>query len=135
MTKRIISAVLCFVCVFSLFTACKMQEQKEGNVVDLPVAEPNPNITKLEGEFFETADGFYATGGLAYLGKDYDFLKIMIEGKEQEFAISKEAKHQIEVYNKDPEKPQIMKGTMLQIKYEKKDLIFVVTEIGILTAN
>lgn len=136
MTKRIISVLLSLICVFSLFTACKKGEpQEESNVVDLPVAEANPNITKPQGEFFETSDGLYAVGGLAYLGKDYDFLKIMIEGKEWEFALSEEAKHHIEVYNKDPENLQIMKGTMLQIKYEKKDLIFVATEIGIVTAN
>ena len=136
MTKRIISAILCFVCAFSLFTACKKQEQKkESNVIDLPVAEANPNITNQQGEFIEATNGLYAVGGLAYIGKDYDFLKIMIEGKEWEFALSPEAARQIQVYNKDPENLQIKKGTMLQIKYEKKDLIFIATDIIILQEN
>ena len=132
MTKRIIAILLCVVCIFTLFTACKPKE--EGNVVPLPEAESNPDITKPEGSFFETADGsFYANGKLSVLG--VDFIKLMIEGKEWEFAISKEAQHQIDVYNKDPEKPMIMEGTMLQIKYEKRDLIFIAKEIEILIAN
>ena len=136
MSKRVISVLLSLICVFSLFTACKKEEPKEeSNVVDLPVAEANPNISNQQGRFFEATDGLYAEGGLAYLGKDYDFLKIMIEGKEWEFALSPEAARQIQVYNKDPKNLQIMKGTMLQIKYEKKDLIFTATEIGILQDN
>ncbi len=134
MKKRIISALLSLICVFSLFTACKKEEPKEeSNVVDLPVAEENPNITNPQGEFFETVDGLYAVGKLSVLGTD--FLRVKIEGKGWEFALSPEARHDIEVYNKDPENLEIMKGTMLQIKYEKKDLIFIATEIGIVTAN
>lgn len=132
MTKRIIAILLCFVCIFTLFTACKPKE--EGNVVPLPEAEENPNITKPEGSFWEAADGsFYANGKLSVLG--VDFIMLMIEGKEWEFYISKEAQHQIDVYNKDPENLKIMEGTMLQIKYEKKDLIFIAKEIEILIAN
>lgn len=131
MTKKIISLVLCIIFAVSVFSACG---KKEGNVVSLPVAEHNPNITKPEGAFGEEAGGLLtATGGLSVMGTD--FLKIMIEGKEYEFVISPEVQRKIDVFNKDKKNPQIMIGTMLKLYYEIKDLIFITTDIEIITAN
>lgn len=131
MTKRIISLILCVICTLSVFCAC---DKKEGNVVSLPVAEFNPNITKPEGGFGEEVGGLLtATGGLSVMGTD--FLKIMIEGKEYEFVISPEVQRKIDIFNKDKKNPQIMIGTMLKLYYEKKDLIFIATDIEIISAN
>ena len=64
-----------------------------------------------------------------------DFLKLMIEGKEREFVISPDVQRKIDIFNKDEENLQIMRGTMLQLTYEKKDLVFVATDIEIINAN
>lgn len=131
MTKKIISLILCVICTLSVFCAC---DKKEGNVVSLPVAEFNPNITKPEGAFGEEVGGLLtATGGLSVMGTD--FLKIMIEGKEYEFVISPEVQRKIDIFNKDKDNLQIMIGTMLKLYYEKKDLIFTATDIEIISAN
>ena len=131
MVKRIISLILCIVCTLSVFCAC---EKKEGNVVSLPVAEFNPNISKPEGAFGEEVGGLLtATGGLSVMGDD--FLKLMIEGKEYEFFIPPEVQRKIDIFNNDKNNPQIMIGTMLKLYYEKKDLIFIATDIEIITAN
>ena len=120
MTKKITSILLCLICALSLLSGCK---KEEGNVVPLPVAESNPNITNHEGMFFESGDMLYAQGGLSVLGTD--FLKLMIEGKEREFVI----------FNKDKDNLLIKQGTILQLTYEKKDLVFVATDIEIINAN
>ena len=130
MTKKIISVLLCLICALSVFCAC---EKKEGNVVPLPVAEANPNITKPQGMFFEASGQHMAQGGLVVLGTD--FLKLMIEGKEREFVISPDVQRKIDIFNKDEENLQIMRGTMLQLTYEKKDLVFVASDIEIINAN
>lgn len=131
MTKKIISLVLCIIFAISVFSACG---KEEGNVVKLPVAEFNPNISKPEGAFGEESDGrLTATGGLSVMG--IDFLKIMIEGDEYEFVISPEVQRKIDVFNKDKKNPQIMIGTMLKLYYEIKDLIFIAKDIEIITAN
>ncbi len=132
MTKKIISLILCVICAVSVFSACG--SKKEGNVVSLPVAEFNPNITKPEGAFGEEVGGLLtATGGLSVMGTD--FLKIMIEGKEYEFVISPEVQRKIDIFNKDKNNLQIMIGTMLKLYYEKRDLIFIATDIEIINAN
>ncbi len=132
MTKKIISLILCVICAVSVFSACGSKE--EGNVVSLPVAEFNPNITKPEGAFGEEVGGLLtATGGLSVMGTD--FLKIMIEGKEYEFVISPEVQRKIDIFNKDKNNLQIMIGTMLKLYYEKRDLIFTATDIEIINAN
>ena len=130
MTKKIISLLLCLICVLSLFSACG---KKESNVVPLPVAEANPNITNAEGKFFEAGDLLMAQGGLSVMGTD--FLKLMIEGKEWEFVISPEVQRKIDIFNKDENNLQIMRGTILQLTYEKKDLVYVATDIEIISAN
>ena len=131
MTKKITSVILCLICVLSLFSGC--QKKEEGNVVPLPVAEANPNIKNATGKFFEAGDLLMAQGGLSVLGTD--FLKLMIEGKEWEFVISPEVQRKIDIFNKDEDNLQIMRGTMLQLTYEKKDLVYVATDIEIISAN
>jgi len=130
MTKKITSVLLCLICALSLFCAC---EKKEGNVVPLPVADVNPNITDATGKFFEAGDLLMAQGGLSVMGTD--FLKLMIEGKEWEFVISPEVQRKIDIFNKDENNLQIKRGTMLQLTYEKKDLVYVATDIEIISAN
>lgn len=130
MTKKITSVLLCLVFALSLFSGCK---KEEGNVVPLPVADANPNISNHDGMFFEAGEDLYAQGGLSVLGTD--FLKLMIEGKEREFVISPEVQRKIDIFNKDEENLMIKKGTILQLKYEKKDLVFVATDIEIINAN
>lgn len=131
MNKKIIALMLCAICAFSIFGACA---KEEGNVVELPVAEVNPAITKPQGQFYELSDGsLVAQGGLSVLGTD--FLKLMIEGEEIEFAISPELQRKIDIFNKDKDNLKIMRGTMLNLTYEKRDLIFIATDIEIVTAN
>ena len=130
MTKKITSILLCLICALSLLSGCK---KEEGNVDPLPVAESNPNITNHEGMFFESGYLLYAQGGLSVLGTD--FLKLMIEGKEREFVISPDVQRKIDVFNKDKDNLLIKQGTILQLTYEKKDLVFVATDIEIINAN
>ena len=134
MKKKILTLVLCIVCAIVVFAACgEPHPKEEGNVVSLPVADANPAITHPEGKFFESGDTLYAQGGLSVMGKG--FLKIMIDGKEWEFVISDEVQHKIDIFNKDKDNLKIMRGTMLQLTYEKKDLIFIATDIEIIQAN
>ncbi len=131
MTKRLVSLILCIICTLTVFCACG---KNEGNVISLPVAEFNPNISKPEGAFGEESGGLLtATGGLSVMGTD--FLKLMIEGKEYEFVISPELQRQIDIFNRDKDDLKIMIGTMLKLYYEKKDLVFIATDMEIITAN
>lgn len=129
MKKRILAVVLCFVCVISLFCACG----NDNGIVKLPVAEHNPDITHPEGSFYEIGDELRAEGALSVLGED--FLKLMMEGKEIEFALSDNAKHVINLFNKDKKNLRIKKGTMLIVSYEIKNLVYVAKNIEVLTAN
>ncbi len=129
--KRTFTITLSFIFILSLLlTACG---KNDNGVVKLPVAPANPNITHPAGEFYEVDGELRAQGGLSVLGED--FLKIMIDGKAIEFKLSQNARKQIEYYNKDKKKPQIMIGTMLLIDYENKDLIKIAESIEIVTAN
>lgn len=130
MKKRILALVLCAVCVFSLFCACK----KDGaNTVDLPVAEYNPDITHPEGSFYKLGEKLKAEGGLSVLGED--FLKLMIEGKEIEFLLTDNALKQIGYFNQDKKNLRIKKGTMLVLTYTIENLVYVAQEVEILTSN
>ena len=125
MKRRILALILCVVCAFSLFCGCK---EEGSNTVNLPVAEYNP-----EGSFYKVGDKLKAEGGLVALGED--FLKLMIEGKEIEFALSDNAIKQINHFNKDKKNLRIKKGTMLVLSYEIENLVYVAKEVEILTAN
>ncbi len=131
MTKKNLSLILSIILAISLFSACANKE--EGNVISLPIAETNPNISNPKGEFYEIGGELKADGGLSVLGTD--FLKIMIDGKEIEFALSPEVIHKIEVFNKDKNNLLIKRGTMLSLTYKKQDLIFIATDIEIINAN
>lgn len=129
---KILITILCLIFSLGCFTACK-KDNEGATVTNLPVATQNPNITKTKGEFKEIGGKLYATGGLSVLGED--FLKIMIDGKEQEFVLSDDAKEAIAFFNKDEDNLMIMKGTMLTIEYHKRNLVFVADSIEIVTAN
>ncbi|MBO5929672.1 MAG: hypothetical protein J6Q27_00080 [Clostridia bacterium] len=132
MKKNWIVLALCLTTLVTCATACK--NKNESNVIPLPVATANPNITHPEGRFYVVnKDELMADGGLTVLGED--FLKIMVEGKEIEFALSKKAMDEIAVFNKDKKNPQIMRGTMLEIRYTKQNLVYVAESIGIVNAN
>ncbi len=128
--RRIIAVLACTVFVMSLCAGCKKDEP---GVTKLPVATPNPNITHPEGKYYEAEGALKAEGGLKVLGAD--FMKVMIEGKEEEFALSEHAQWEISQYNKDPENPRICIGTMLLVTYEVKNLVKVVETMDIITAN
>ncbi len=129
MKKRILTVILCFVCVISLFSACRNSD----GTIKLPVAEHNPNISQPEGKFYEFEGNLIADGGLVALGDD--FLKLMIEGEEIEFALSDKAIEQINIFNKDKNDLSIKKGTMLSLTYKNENLVKVVYEVEIITAN
>jgi len=131
MSKKITSLILCIVLPFLAFSGCGQKEK--GNVIPLPVADANPNISNPKGEFYEIGGELKADGGLSVLGTD--FLKLMIEGEEWEFALSPEVIRKIEVFNKDKDNLLIKRGSMLSLTYEKQDLIFVATDIEIINAN
>ena len=132
MKKRILALILCMVCAVSLFCACG-EPKEEGNVVKLPVAEYNPNITHPEGGFSEVDGKLTADGGLVTLGED--FLKLMIKGEEIEFALSDNAMKQINIFNKNKNDLMIKKGTMLSLTYKNENLVKVVYEIEVINAN
>ena len=130
MKKRILSLILCIACAFSLFCAC---DNKEGNTVDLPIADYNPNIKHPEGSFYEFEGELKAEGGLVALGED--FLKLMIKGEEIEFALSDNAVKLINLFNKDKNDLMIKKGTMLVLTYKNENLVKVVYDVEVLNAN
>ncbi len=130
MKKRILASILCVLCIVSLFCACG---KKESNIEQLPVADFNPEITDPEGSFYEFEGQLKADGGLVALGED--FLKLMIEGKEIEFALSDNAIKQINIFNEDKNNLMIKKGTMLSLTYEIKNLVYVVQDVEILQSN
>ncbi len=133
MRHNVIASMLCLITLLTCMTACKKNEDKS-TTISLPVATANPNITRPEGRFYTVnKDELMADGGLTALGED--FLKIMVEGEEIEFALSKNAMEEIAVYNKDKKNPQIMRGTMLEIRYTKRNLVYVAESIGIINAN
>lgn len=133
MKRNVIASMLCLIALVTCMTACKKDEDKS-TTISLPVATANPNITRPEGRFYTVnKDELMADGGLTALGED--FLKVMVEGKEVEFALSKNAMEEIAIYNKDKKNPQIMRGTMLEIRYTKQNLIYVAESIGIINAN
>lgn len=129
MKTRILALILCIICAFSLFCACG----NDNGIVELPVAEYNPDISHPEGSFYEVQGELRAEGGLVVLGDD--FLKLMIEGKETEFALSDNAKRQISIFNKDKNDLSIKKGTMLVLTYTIENLVYTAQEVEILTAN
>ena len=132
MKKNRIALTLCLITLVTCVTACKNDDKNA--TISLPVATANPDITRPEGKFYTVnKDELMADGGLTALGED--FLKIMVEGKEIEFALSKNAMEEIAIYNKDRKNPQIMRGTMLEIRYTKRNLIYVAESIGIINAN
>lgn len=132
MKKRILAVCICFVLSLSLFTGCK-KEQTESKVTPLPVATPNPAITHPEGEYYELQGEKKAVGGLKTLGND--FMKVMIEGQEVEFALTEKAQWEISIYNEDPKNPRIMRGTMLLITYTERDLVKYAETMEIVEAN
>lgn len=132
MKKKIILSILCITMATAMFAACKNYNE-ETNVTPLPVASPNPDISHPEGELYISNGENKAEGGLTVLGED--FLKIMVQGKELEFALSENAKREISIYNKDKNNLRIMRGTMLLITYTERDLIKIAETIDILTAN
>ena len=131
--KRKLIFMLCLVLAMSMFSGCTKNDGF-AKVTDLPVASANPDISKPQGQLYETADGkLKAEGGLVTLGED--FMRVMIEGEEREFALSPNAQREISIYNQDKKNLRIMRGTMLLITYTKKDLIWTAETIDILLAN
>lgn len=107
--------------------------EASSSVTPLPVATSNPNITHPEGRFYISDGENKAEGGLTTLGSD--FLKVMIDGEEIEFALSENARREISVYNEDEDNLQIMRGTMLLITYTERDLIKIAETMDIINAN
>lgn len=134
MKNKLFAAVMCFILAASLMAGCKKDEQDAtSSITPLPVATANPNITHPEGQYYTSNGELKAEGGLSVLGSD--FLKIMIEGQEVEFALSENAKREISIYNKDKDNPRIMQGTMLLITYTERDLIKIAETMDIIDAN
>ena len=131
MNKKILSIILCVICVFSIFSACGKTEEE--NLVDLPIAEANPDITNPVGRFYEANGKPYAEGGLSALGDD--FLRIMVDGTEYEFKMSDEVKRKIGIFNKDENDLKIKRGTMLGLEYEIEDGKYYAEDIEIINAN
>ena len=114
-----------------LLTGCSfLEETKEPQINPNAVATLNPNITVPQGQFYTAGDTLYAEGGLSAWGDG--FIKLMIEGKEIEFALSPTAQKHFDTYVKNG---KLARGTMLSLDYTKKNLIFVANSISLLQAN
>ena len=131
MKRKLTALLTCLILVCGLFAGCK--NNGESKVTPLPVATPNPEITHPEGRFYEAEGKMKAEGGLKALGSD--FMRVMIEGQEVEFALTENAQREISIYNKDPKNPRIMQGTMLLITYTQRDLVKFAETMDIITAN
>ncbi len=132
MKRRMLAICMCALLSVSVFAGCKKNEGSS-KITPLPVATPNPNITRPQGQYYEVKGELKAEGGLKALGKD--FMKVMIEGEEVEFALTEKAQWEISVYNKDPKNPRIMQGTMLLITYTERDLVKFAETMDILESN
>lgn len=128
MKNKVLSLVLCIICITALFTSCGKPKETE-----LPIASPNENITKPEGKFYEVNKEPVAEGGLVSLGDDY--LTIMIEKKEYKFIMSDDVKKAIAFFNKDKDNLRIKRGTMLVLYYEIQDGNYFAKSLEILEAN
>ena len=111
----------------TFLSACTNKE------VELPVAEKNENITKPEGEFFESNGKPQVMGGLVTLRKND--LTLVVEGNEYTFLMSDDVKKAVEFFNKDENDLKIKKGTILSLTYEIKDEEYYATELEIIEAN
>lgn len=131
MKKRFLAFILCVFCAFSLFIGCDKTEKE--NLVELPIAEPNPDITKPEGSFYEASGKQYADGGLSALGDD--FIRIMIKGEEIEFEISDVVIRKIGIFNNDKNNLKIKRGTILSLQYEIENEKYIAKDIEIIDAN
>lgn len=130
MKRKILALCMCLVLSCSLFCGCKKEEAK---VTPLPIATPNPEITHPEGRYYESEGQLKAEGGLKVLGSD--FMKVMIEGEEIEFALTENAQWEISIYNKDEKNPRLKQGTMLLITYTQRDLVKYAETMDIINAN
>lgn len=135
MKHKLAAAVLSFAMAVTLISGCGAKENQNAfsSVTPLPVATANPDITHPEGRYYTSNNELKAEGGLTVLGSD--FLKIMIDGQEIEFALSENAKREISIYNKDENNPRIMRGTMLLITYTERDLIKIADTMDIINSN
>ena len=99
MKHKLAAAVLSFAMAVTLISGCGAKENQNASssVTPLPVATANPDITHPEGRYYTSNNELKAEGGLTVLGSD--FLKIMIDGQEIEFALSENAKREISIYN------------------------------------
>ena len=131
MKRKIIALCMCLLLSCSLFCGCT--KDGEAKVTPLPVATPNPDITHPEGRYYEAEGEKKAEGGLSVLGDD--FMKVMIEGNEIEFALTENAQWEISIYNKDKNNPRLMQGTMLLITYTERDLVKYAETMDIINAN
>ncbi len=131
MKKRILALILCVVCTLAVFSGCKKNDDE--NLIDLPITEANPNITKPEGSFYEASNKLYADGGLSALGDD--FIRIMVNKTEVEFKMSDEVIRKIGIFNKDENNLQIKRGTFLSLQYEIEDGKYFAKDIEIINAN
>lgn len=129
---KAIAICMCLMMFSVCFTACK-KDENSSNVVKLPIATANPDITNPQGQYYKVGDELKAEGGLKALGED--FMRVMIEGEEVEFALTENAMREISLYNKDPKNPRICQGTMLLITYTERDLVKFAETMDILTAN
>lgn len=135
MKHKTAAAVFGMIMAVTLISGCggKNSDNTSSSVTPLPVASANPNITHPEGRIYVSDGEKKAEGGLSVLGSD--FLKIMIDGQETEFALSENARREISIYNKDEKNPTIMQGTMLLITYTERDLIKIAETMDIINAN
>lgn len=133
MKQILTTTILCIVFVTTLLSGCGKDTDNTSTVTPLPVADANPEITNPQGSFYTSNGELKAEGGLVTLGSD--FMRIMVEGNEVEFALSERAQKEISIYNKDEKNLQIMQGTMLLVTYTERDLIKIAETIDILIAN
>ena len=134
MNRKLVAAIVSLVMAVCVMSACGQDDQNASSTVTpLPVATANPDITHPEGRYYTSNGELKAEGGLTVLGND--FLKIMIDGEEIEFALSENAMREISIYNQDENNPRIMQGTMLLITYTERDLIKIAETMDIITSN
>ncbi len=132
MNKRILATLMCICCITLFFAGCEKKEepqQESKETLNLPVEEINPDIQDHSGMFLEANGKPAAQGGVVSIGKDYDFMKIMIEGKEYEFKLTETSARPLKIWTKDTENPKVKRGTILLFHYEEKDGVFTATEI------
>lgn len=97
-----------------------------------PTATPNPKLRYTEGRVLDTKTPSVEGPVLALTD---DTLDVKVADETYSFQLGEQGKLDVEYFNKNPEKPRIMEGTVIIVNYENVGENKVVTSLEIVESN